>query len=154
MAVETRDNTLCGGDHVVQFYDHDDHLARSVGDYLASAVTAGEVAIVIATEVHRRAFEAELERAGIDVAAARREGTLLLLDAAATMARFMPDGQIDAGAFRAVIGGLIGDASRRGAEIRAYGEMVALLWERGEVVSAIELEKLWNELGRELCFAL
>jgi anti-sigma regulatory factor (Ser/Thr protein kinase) len=32
--------------------------------------------------------------------------------------------------------------------------MVALLWDAGDVLGAIELEKLWNELGGELHFAL
>jgi anti-sigma regulatory factor (Ser/Thr protein kinase) len=32
--------------------------------------------------------------------------------------------------------------------------MVALLWEQGNVLAAIEVEKLWNDLGRELDFSL
>jgi anti-sigma regulatory factor (Ser/Thr protein kinase) len=85
------------------------------------------------------------------------------LDAAATLARFMPDARIDPDAFHDVIGGLVREASqsepakrsRRGTgRIRAYGEMVALLWDAGDVLSAIELEKLWNELARELDFSL
>jgi anti-sigma regulatory factor (Ser/Thr protein kinase) len=32
--------------------------------------------------------------------------------------------------------------------------MVALLWDAGDVLAAIELEELWNELGRELQFSL
>jgi len=31
-----------------------------------------------------------------------------------------------------------------GGPVSAYGEMVAMLWERGEVVAALELESLWN----------
>lgn len=154
MAVETRTLPLRAGDHVVQFYRDDADLARVAGGYVAAAVRAGEVAIVIATAGHRRAFERELEAAGLDLAAARRRGSLILLDAAGTLAVFTIDGGIDRAAFRTVIGGLVGEMVRSGRPVRAYGEMVALLWESGDVLGAIELETLWNELGRELPFSL
>jgi anti-sigma regulatory factor (Ser/Thr protein kinase) len=38
--------------------------------------------------------------------------------------------------------------------VRIYGEMVALLWDAGNVTAAIALEALWNDLGRRLPFSL
>jgi anti-sigma regulatory factor (Ser/Thr protein kinase) len=35
-----------------------------------------------------------------------------------------------------------------------FGEMVALLWDEGNVGGAIQLESLWNDLGRDHDFAL
>lgn len=35
---------------------------------------------------------------------------------------------------------------RAGRPAWAFGEMVALLWERDEVVAALELEEMWNEV--------
>lgn len=143
-----------GGEHVVQFYDQTDDLARTVGDYLSAAVIAGEVAVVIATEAHRRAFEAEMSRAGVDMAAAGRDGSILWLDAAETVSRFVRDGQVDPHDFRRVVGSVLREVAQTGREIKAYGEMVALLWEAGHVLGAIELEKLWNGLATELHFSL
>jgi anti-sigma regulatory factor (Ser/Thr protein kinase) len=143
-----------GPEHVVQFYDHESELARAVGDYLTHAVRAGDVSIVIATPAHRWAFETELSAAGIDLSEVERDRTIVWLDAAATLGRFMPEERIDHEAFRAVVGGIMRDAMQSGREVRAYGEMVALLWDRGEVLAAIELEKLWNELAREFRFSL
>jgi anti-sigma regulatory factor (Ser/Thr protein kinase) len=139
---------------VVQFYEHDSGLARSVGSFLGEAVRAGEVAIVLSTEGHRRAFVSELEATGVDPEIAALNGTLIWLDAAATMAEFMPGGRIDSDAFRRVIGSVVRQAADTGRPVRAFGEMVALLWEAGDVLAAIELEELWNELGRELQFSL
>jgi anti-sigma regulatory factor (Ser/Thr protein kinase) len=68
--------------------------------------------------------------------------------------RFMSAGEIDPAAFRSVIGELVRRANERGRQVYAYGEMVALLWDAGNVLGAIELEKLWNELGREHDFSL
>jgi anti-sigma regulatory factor (Ser/Thr protein kinase) len=110
--------------------------------------------VVIATEAHRDAFIGHLESRGVDAAAAQQTGSLLLLDAAATLEQFMHDGQIDRNAFFAEIGGVIRDAGRTGRPVRAYGEMVALLWDAGDVLAAIDLEALWNELSGELPFSL
>jgi hypothetical protein len=38
--------------------------------------------------------------------------------------------------------------------VRAYGEMVALLWAEGNVNGAIQLEKLWNDMGKIRDFSL
>jgi anti-sigma regulatory factor (Ser/Thr protein kinase) len=154
MGITVEDLALGTGDHVVQFYEHGSELATTVGRYLSDAVQAGAVAIGIATEAHRHAVVAELEAAGVDPAKACRAGTLILLDATATMASFTPEGRIDRDEFRQVVGSLIRQAGETGRPVRTYGEMVALLWDAGDVLGAIELEKLWNELGRELQFSL
>jgi anti-sigma regulatory factor (Ser/Thr protein kinase) len=154
MAVGLEQPTAASGDHVVHFYADDYELTATVGPYLTGAAEAGAVAIVIATDGHRRAFAAELEAAGVDVAQGRRDGTLILLDAAATMASFMLDGRIDGDRFHEVVGSVVRRAVATGRPVRAYGEMVALLWEAGDVPAVIELETLWNALGRELRFSL
>jgi anti-sigma regulatory factor (Ser/Thr protein kinase) len=144
---------ISAGDHVVVFYDHEYEVAQTVGSYLAAGLHAGEVALVIATATHRAAFSAQLEAAGIDVAAAVEDGWLVSVDAAATMSQFITEGRIDRDDFRRVVGGLVRHAAYAGP-VRAYGEMVALLWDAGNVIAAIELEELWNELGREFEFSL
>ena len=154
MTVQTRESPVCDGEHVVQFYDHDGDLIRAVGDYLIRAVNEGAAAIVIATEEHRLAFQAELAAAGIKVGLSGMDGTVVWLDAAGTLSLFMHDGQLDRAAFRTAIGGVVRWAGGRGRPVRAYGEMVSLLWDAGDVPAAIELEKLWNELRQELSFAL
>jgi anti-sigma regulatory factor (Ser/Thr protein kinase) len=154
VAVETQDSAIERGEHVVQFYEDDAELLEAVGPYLAAAAVAEDVAIVISTEAHRQAFEAALEGDRIDVAGIIASGMFLWLDAASTMATFMADGKIDQDIFDEVIGGLVRTAAESGRPVRAYGEMVALLWDEGNVLGAIELERLWNELARELPFSL
>jgi hypothetical protein len=153
-AAQTRDIPVDRGEHIVQFYDRESQLVAMVGPYLLAGADGGETAIVIATDAHRRAFEAELRTGGVDVAQARADGSLIVLDAAGTMEAFITGAEIDHEAFDAVIGGLLRRASLSGRPIRAYGEMVALLWDAGDVLAAIELEGLWNELAREVRFSL
>lgn len=141
-------------DHVVQFYEHDEQVVGAVGAYLAEGLRSGEAALVVATGAHRDAFEAWLTADGIDVADARERGTLVTLDAAGTLARFLLDGQPDAATFDAVIGGLVRDLRGHGRPLRIYGEMVAVLWDEGHVPAAIAVEALWNDLGRDVDFSL
>ena len=145
------------GDHVVQFYGHDEELAERVVRYLLEALGGGGVAVVIATPEHHREFEARLAGAlggGADLAAARDSGAYLALDAGQTVHRLMPGGRLDPAAFDLVIGGLIRQAGAGGRPVRAYGEMVALLWDEGLVDAAIQLEAMWNDLGRAHSFSL
>jgi AcrR family transcriptional regulator len=114
----------------------------------------GDVAIVVATAAHRRGVQKRLAEAGVDVLAAVENGTFRFLDADQTMRRFLLGGWPDAAEFESVIGGLLRQASQTGRPIRVFGEMVALLWEAGQVNAALELEALWNDLARQLPFSL
>jgi anti-sigma regulatory factor (Ser/Thr protein kinase) len=145
---------LANGEHVVQFYDRDDDLVGVVGGYLAAAVLDGDLVFVIATSAHRDAFRAALVAAGVDVDAAQLDGALTMLDAAETLRRFTVDDSLDADRFVEAIGEFVGPPSQDGRQVRVYGEMVALLWDAGDVAGAIELEKLWNDLGTRMPFSL
>ena len=134
-------------DHVVQFYERASDLVDNVVPFLAAGVQDGEAIVVIATRPHRQAFIAGLRAAGIDLAAARAKSQLVVLDAARTMAQFIREGRPDPTDFDRVIGGVVREASADGRRVRAYGEMVSLLWQRGLVNAALEVEDLWNRLG-------
>jgi hypothetical protein len=140
--------------HVVHFYGGDEELVDSVARYLLAALQNDGMGIVVATPAHVHAFEARIAAAGVDVAAARAGRALVVLDAAETVRSFLVDEHPEPRAFQAVIGSLIGRANPTGRPVRVYGEMVALLWEAGQVTAALELEEMWNELGRRMPFSL
>ena len=141
-------------DHTVQFYQEEEELVHSVAGYLAAAIRADEVAVVVATEAHRFEFEASMAASGIDVKDARARGALIAFDAQELLDVLMIGEGPDAGRFDALVGGLIRSASPRGRPVRVYGEMVALLCEAGNVNAAIVVERLWNALGRDQPFSL
>jgi PAS domain S-box-containing protein len=138
-------------DHRVQFYDSNGALYRVLADFFRAGQREGEPMVVLATELHRRELPAALSSVGFDVDRLRASGQLTLLDARETLAGFLVDGMPDRDLFRTQIGGLI-DRVRvhsRSGSIRAYGEMVDLLWMDGNPPAVIRLEELWNELGRQ-----
>ena len=145
---------LNAGQHVVQFDGHDGELAEQVSGDLLGALDAGGVAIIIATPEHLGEFESQLTRAGADLAAARDDSRYLTLDAAGTLREILAGGQLDRAIFHRAIGTLIEQAAADGRLVRAYGELVALLWDDGLVNAAAQLEELWDELGRKHPFSL
>jgi hypothetical protein len=140
--------------HFVEFYETEAFLVDSVRDFHASGLIAGDAAIVVATGAHRNAFERALLEAGIDLSAAQQCGRFIVLDASETLAKLMVDGMPDAARFKFVIGQLISRAAENAHGVRIYGEMVAVLWDEGNVAAAIALEDLWNDLATEYPFSL
>jgi MEDS: MEthanogen/methylotroph, DcmR Sensory domain len=133
--------------HMVQFYEDDGVLARNVGNYLAEGLTRGERAVVVATPAHTRAFTGELARHGLDASELVHEDRLIYCGARETLARFMIDGNPDPELFDRSVGSLIRELRAKGAgRMRAYGEMVDLLWNAGQSAAASRLEQLWNGL--------
>jgi DcmR-like sensory protein len=145
-----------GRAHAVQFYQDDGHLLDLLTRYAGTALIAGDVAILFATNAHRVGLAARLRARGLDLRVPRRDGRYLAFDAKATLAKLVRDDRLDADRFRRVVGTVIGCAAAGGARRRivAFGEMVALLWADGKHESAIELEMMWNELAAEHSFAL
>jgi hypothetical protein len=142
--------------HAVQFYNDDATLARIVAGFLAEGFAVDDPAIVIATPEHRAALEGSLRTLAVDVDGLQRRGDFVLLDARELLDGFMVDGMPDAAAFRRIVGDVIKKvcATRPTCTVRAYGEMVNLLWKDGLEAAAIRLETLWNELANTHDFKL
>jgi signal transduction histidine kinase len=124
-----------------------------VGPFLGAGLAAGEQILVIATRAHGAAFAQRAETFG--GAGAIASGRFLLEDARETLAKFMVGDMPDPDLFREVLASLIARAKEGGGgRLRAYGEMVDLLWRDGNSRAAIRLEELWNDAGQEHSFSL
>src|SRR6185295_3672986 len=120
--------------HAVQFYENESSLFKTVAGFLGQGLVDGQPGILIATASHRVAILEHIRGRLIDVELAQRSGDLLVFDAQETLARFMVDGMPNAEAFEASVGTLIGELLKgrpRHTMIRAYGEMVDVLWKEG-----------------------
>ena len=142
--------------HVVQFYDDEEALCERVACYLGDGLTVGEPVLVIATPSHSAGISRYLAASGHNIDVAIATGQLLLLDAEATLERISVNRQPSRERCFEVIGSVIDrlHESHVGRSVRAYGEMVDLLWRAGERSAAFALETYWNELARSRKFAL
>ena len=139
--------------YVVQFYERDEELVETVADYLAEGLRADDLVIVVATDTHLSDFASALRARGADVAGAIGNGGLVTMEATSALAAVMPHGKPDASALDGLIGTLVREAAQCGRGVRAYGELVAQLWDAGHVSAAIEMEVLWNDLGLQAPFS-
>jgi hypothetical protein len=142
--------------HAVQFYEDTDSLCRRVAAFLGEGLVAGDPAISIARRTHQDGIISELNARLVNVEQARRRGDLVLLDCDDTLGAFVVAGQPDARLFHAYIGTVLDQVirGRRRTIIRAYGEMVDVLWRAGKTEAAISLEILWNSLATKYSFSL
>ncbi len=141
------------GTHAVQFYDEETFLFDTVGKFLSAGLSAGDRLIVIATGPHADGFLEHVDPS--DLARARDEQRITVLDARATLSRLMVDDMPDPRRFRDLIAELMGAAPQfPPSRVRAYGEMVDLLARDGNVVAAVRLERLWHDVLVETPFSL
>ena len=140
-------------EHIVQFFDSDESRADNVASFLADGYRAGEPVVVVARPVNWSLIMERLEFLGVPVQSAIVRGTLIVKDASQTLDEISPFGSPDAVAFESAVGKAVMSLSRRG-RVRAYGEMVDMLAQRGDLADAIELEQLWNDLGSRVSLFL
>jgi hypothetical protein len=147
--------TKGGHFHAVRFYEDDTSLCRIVSSYIADGVAIGQPALVIASTAHNECILDNLRATGIDVAGLQQNHELLLLDAREMLTLFMEDGLPNPDRFREVATAALRRVGRgRETTIRAYGEMVDLLWKEGRSAASIKLEMLWNKLAGTHDFSL
>jgi len=140
--------------HVLQIYEDDTVLLDNLSEFVAGGVVQAETAVVIATPEHLKGLKSRLSSMGIAVEAAQNRGELILLDAQETMSKFLVDKWPDEHLFRKTISDILEKATHDGRKVRAFGEMVALMWSQGFCGATIRLEHLWTDLCREQSFSL
>jgi hypothetical protein len=132
-------------EHVVHTYQDSAQLAAVAGEYLLTGLQRGEAAIVIARPEHAALLQQKLQRFSAQ---------LTVFDAHQTLGRCMSGGMPQWQAFHELVGGVIAQLRLQHAHVRAYGEMVDILWQEGNTAAALRLEEYWNELGRLQTFSL
>jgi hypothetical protein len=145
------------GGHFVQLYEADEEaLARNVGHYLWEGLRRGGGVVIVVTPEHRELFSRHLTQLGADLPALLESRQMVILDAQRTMAEFMVDGQPDWPRFQKAIRAAMRQVrpSGRAEGLRAYGEMVGILWKARQFAAAIRLEQLWNKLLEQSAFSL
>lgn len=137
---------LVPNDHSVQIYRDDDAFLNALEGYVGSGLRSGESVIVIATAAHLHELEKRLRGTWIDLDRARWEDRFIPVLAQETLLRFMVNGKPDEALFKETVLHLLARARGKGRKVRAFGEMVAILWAEGNKDAAIRIERLWTKL--------
>ena len=141
-------------EHAVQVYRDDDTFLDSLQTFVSSGLRAGESVIVIATASHLHELEKRLRKGWIDIDRCRWEDRYIAVLAQETLAQFVVDCKLDEALFIETAGALIARARGKGRKLRAFGEMVGILWGEGKKDAALRLEHLWTRLQAAQKFPL
>ena len=136
------------GLHLLLLYADDGELLERLIAYVADGLALGQAVVVIATEEHRDELAARLRARGVALDAAVAEDRYVAVDAETTLTRFVRNGWPHEELFEIVLSDLVTRAGRDGRRVRAFGEMVALLWDGGHRAATARLEQLWPRISR------
>jgi MEDS: MEthanogen/methylotroph, DcmR Sensory domain len=138
---------MAPSEHLVQIYGEDDRFLDALEGFVCSGLRNDEGVIVIATASHLHHLEQRLRAEWLDPDRARYEQRYIPMLASETLARFMVDGWPDGAIFASVATEAVARArGAHGRKVRAFGEMVALLWSEGKTEAALRLEHLWHKV--------
>lgn len=145
---------LAACEHSVQIYENEAVFIRTLHSFIREGLLASEATIIIATPAHLQSLETLLIEDGIDLVAARKDDRYIALDAEETLLKFMVNNWPDDELFTLVITDVLLRAKQNGRKVRAFGEMVALLWAQGHCGATVRLEHLWTALCNKEEFSL
>lgn len=133
-------------EHLLQIYDEEQAFLDSLERYVVGGLSDQQSVVVIATPEHRAELERRLGARNLRLARLRDDDRYIDVDAEETLAAFMRHDRPDEKLLRQTIGVVLERARRGGREVRAFGEMVALLWGRENVEATVLLEHYWHVL--------
>jgi len=145
---------IAPSDHVLQIYENDGVFLDALAGFVGGGINCGDCCIIIATDAHIEALETRLTSYGIQVKDLITENRYFPLNAEEILAKFMVNGWPDEALFNTTVSEIISNASINNRKIRAFGEMVALLWAQGLNGATVQLEHLWNKFCEKQSFCL
>jgi hypothetical protein len=131
--------------HPCHFYSDDASLVANVATFFAPAFREGQAIVAFATPAHLAQIEKRLRADGHDVDAARARGQYVTRDARAALDRLLRGELPSQERFEEIVAAEVERASREFGAVRAFGEIVSLLWRDGKRQAALRLEEMWNE---------
>jgi len=132
-------------DHVVQIYEDNGSFLDVLSGFVGEGINAGDAVIVIATKEHIGGLENRLQKYGLYIDYLVKVNRYISVDAHELLSAFMIKDWPDPILFEKEIDKLIARAGQNRRKIRAFGEMVAVLWSRGQNGATVQLEHLWNQ---------
>jgi hypothetical protein len=142
--------------HIVQLYQDEDFYGEAISHFTAEGLVRGESIILVATQPNWKNISARLRGKGFDPEELFRRGQITLLDAQATLPKFMAGSLPDGGIFKPLAKQTIAKARAGGKfpRVRWWGEMVNVLYVEGNTPGSNRLEELFDEVAHEESIAI
>lgn len=141
-------------EHTVQVYESEKIFLDTLEGFAGSGFLANDSVVIIATSSHLEALNKRLISQRFDLNALIRADQYIPIDADDLLSAFLVDGWIDEKIFNRFITDIVSRAKQHNGKVRAFGEMVAVLWAKGHCGATVQLENLWNQLHEKNPFTL
>jgi hypothetical protein len=142
-------------DHLLQIYESDDVVLASLEGFVVSGFESKESVVIIATDAHLQALNTRLIEHGYNITDLQKNNLYMPFNAEDTLAKFMVNNWPDEDLFNTTVSSVVKLArGEQHRNVRAYGEMVAILWAKGLNGATVQLEFLWNKFCRKEVFCL
>ncbi|MES2365301.1 MAG: MEDS domain-containing protein [Pseudomonadota bacterium] len=142
------------GNHIVQICQNEIFLIETVTHFARTGLNNDEAVIVITTPARRKAIISSLELGGDRILDYKNQGQIRFFDAEILLSSFMVEGMPEWEPFFKNVGPILQVMQANYKKIRAYGDMVNILWQNKQHDAAIQLEKFWNDLSDQEEFSL
>lgn len=135
--------------HLLQIYENESVFLNTLEGFVKNGFLSGDSVVVLATLEHIEALELRLQFKGFDLEGLRKKNIYFPFDAASALEKFMVNDWPDEALFRRFIRGILNRVKQEGRLVRAFGELVVLLWQQGNHGATVRLEHLWHQLIEE-----
>lgn len=133
-------------DHLVQIYQNDLTFLNTLEGFAGDGFIKGESVVIIASPNHIEQLNKRLAVHGFDIEKLKADDQYIPLDAQDSLDSFMVNDWPDEKLFNMMVANVMERATKDDRRIRAFGEMVAILWEQGKNGATVQLENLWHRL--------
>ena len=140
--------------HLVQIYETDTIFMDSLEGYVLAGIQKGECVLVIATASHLNTLGNRLRRQSYNTDVLIAGKQYIPINAEEALQQFMKDEWPDDELFLKFATNLLSNGRLHDRPVRAFGEMVALLWAQGHNRATIHLEQLWTNLCKKEGFPI
>ena len=138
--------------HEALYYANEVQLLDQWASVAEDALSTDATFLLLATASHEEGLRARLQKRGVNVACAAREGRYVALGNKETLSQFMVGDRLDETRFwraaTAVMMSVLRGSTAEYPRIVACGECAPELCARGNAEAAIRLEQLWDEVTR------
>ena len=131
--------------HVLHTYSSHSGLVNTLFTFVDDGFKSDDAVLLISLPETRALLDEKLRQAGHNIFSLKLRDQYICIDATEMLAEFMINNVADPLLFRYTISDLTKRARRSRRRVRAFGEMVSILWSGGNHEGALALEHLWND---------
>ena len=140
--------------HSVQIYESDKAFFDTLEGFVGSGLVSGDSVVAIALPAHINILNERLQHQGFDITKLKASDQYITIDANELLSKFLVNDWPDEELFNTYISEIITRAKKNNRNVRAFGEMVAVLWGKGHTGATVRLENLWHNLHLQETFTI